>query len=312
MAHCDLAAYLHEMDALQTFLKPSNWIDQKAADRIKDEAQSAVEVLCAFWQECPKHSPVLSSVELEALVLASQRRLCRSFLCISEAVAYLHHHNIRYKDLKPSQILLSPYGLWLTDFGWSIDMSMYSHSATSNGEDITFRYQAPERASKRQCSRSEDIFSLGCTFLEMAIRLTDSPATTIDSWRSSTGGKWSFQANLWKLEAWMIPLHHVQEQSISSLSYLIRKMMSDMSRDRPTIAEIIEALSYLTTTSDSPYFYTLPTPCCPPRKEVSMFGRSCDDKKSIFQQLLTCWQTLCVCLVWGRNMRHNRNNYVSH
>ena len=40
-----------------------------------------------------------------------KEHILRSFGCIAEAVAYLHEEETRYKDLKPSQILLLPEGL---------------------------------------------------------------------------------------------------------------------------------------------------------------------------------------------------------
>jgi serine/threonine protein kinase len=59
------------------------------------------------------------------------------------AIAYLHHQKIRHDDLKPSNILLSPDQLWLTDFGSSTDFSLLSRSTTDN-ERGTPRYFAPE------------------------------------------------------------------------------------------------------------------------------------------------------------------------
>jgi hypothetical protein len=63
--------------------------------------------------------------------------------CLVSAIAYLHHQKIRHDDLKPSNILLSPDQLWLTDFGSSTDFSLLSQSATDN-ERGTPRYFAPE------------------------------------------------------------------------------------------------------------------------------------------------------------------------
>ncbi|KAF2024275.1 hypothetical protein EK21DRAFT_94206 [Setomelanomma holmii] len=60
---------------------------------------------------------------------------------MARAVAFIHGHDIRHKDLKPSQILLSPDDLWLTDFGWSRDMSELSTSATSGGDRITVKFE---------------------------------------------------------------------------------------------------------------------------------------------------------------------------
>lgn len=63
--------------------------------------------------------------------------------CLVSAITYLHDQQIRHKDLKPSNILLSADRLWLTDFGSSTDFSLLSQSATDN-ERGTPRYFAPE------------------------------------------------------------------------------------------------------------------------------------------------------------------------
>jgi serine/threonine protein kinase len=244
VAHCDMASYLHDLDALDFWI---HTLDDTGAGRRRDEIQSAVETLCMMWSGRPwSNVPRIESYEeLEALRLASQQRLCRSFLCIAKALEYLHQYKIRHKDLKPSQILLSPSGLWLTDFGWSIDMSAYSHSATSSGDNITFRYQAPERAARQACSRSEDIFTMGCTFLEMAVRLTNSAAATISSWKSNTGDKWSFQANLSDYPAWVEPLQLAsQDLRTTLLVSIISQMMRQDHEKRPGIQEVVDLLSY--------------------------------------------------------------------
>ncbi|KAF2000281.1 kinase-like protein, partial [Amniculicola lignicola CBS 123094] len=87
--------------------------------------------------------------------------------CIVAAVEYLHIQSIRHKDLKPSNILLSPNRLWLTDFGSATDFSMLSVSATENGERGTPKYFAPEVATFSPNGRAADIFSLGCILLEI-------------------------------------------------------------------------------------------------------------------------------------------------
>src|SRR5690242_17516850 len=40
----------------------------------------------------------------------------RQIGCLVSAIEYLHNQEIRHKDLKPSNILLSPNRLWLSDF----------------------------------------------------------------------------------------------------------------------------------------------------------------------------------------------------
>jgi serine/threonine protein kinase len=68
--------------------------------------------------------------------------------CLVSAISYLHSQKIRHKDLKPSNILLSPKSLYLSDFGTATDFSLLSESATDN-ERGTPRYYAPEVRSHR-------------------------------------------------------------------------------------------------------------------------------------------------------------------
>ena len=63
--------------------------------------------------------------------------------CLVSAITYLHEQRIRHKDLKPSNILLSPGRLWLSDFGSATDFTLLSQSATDN-ERGTPRYFARE------------------------------------------------------------------------------------------------------------------------------------------------------------------------
>lgn len=197
--------------------------------------------------------------------MAAKRYLFRSFLCIAEAVAFLHQNSIRHRDLKPSQILLSPNGLWLTDFGWSMDMSIYSHSTTNSGEYVTVSYQAPERAERQPCSRTEDIFTLGCTFLEMALRIADDSTAVLDSWDSSTGEKWSFQAHLHKLPIWVMPLHSMSAVRLENLANIISTMMRWRCPHRPSVEGILDDMSFSVFDKGMQHHQHLANSCCPPR-----------------------------------------------
>jgi len=63
--------------------------------------------------------------------------------CLVSAITYLHEQKIRHKDLKPSNILLSPGRLWLSDFGSATDFTLFTQSATDNGGGTPL-YFAPE------------------------------------------------------------------------------------------------------------------------------------------------------------------------
>jgi len=63
--------------------------------------------------------------------------------CLMSAIAYLHSQSVRYKDLKPSNVLLSRGQLYLSDFGTATDFSLLSRSATGHGGG-TYVYFSPE------------------------------------------------------------------------------------------------------------------------------------------------------------------------
>lgn len=45
----------------------------------------------------------------------SPEHLLHVFGCLASALAYLHHQNVSHKEIKPSNVLLTPNGIWLAD-----------------------------------------------------------------------------------------------------------------------------------------------------------------------------------------------------
>ena len=159
--------------------------------------------------------------------------------CIASAIAYLHASNIKHKDLKPSNILLSRDGLWLTDFGTATDFSVLTSSVTDEGERGTPKYFAPEVASFAPSGRSADIFSMGCILFEimtlhmsLTLELSQGLRRLYDR---------SFQSNLDTIVGWF-------EEDIFSVDLmaaddylmgLVRWMMEEEAAMRPT-ADVVE------------------------------------------------------------------------
>lgn len=187
---------------------------------------------------------------LESLVSKVRLRLRQVFGCLAQAVQYLHcDQEIRHKDLKPSQVLLSPDGLWLTDFGWSVDMAKLSNSATSHGDRTTARYHAPEREGMERCGRAEDVFGLGCIFVETAIV---SSCVLVDVLsRAHKKQEWSFQANLSLVEDWLQSF----SDELAGLRGLVRSMLAAEPTHRPSITDVVKSLYALECTDKDAGFF---------------------------------------------------------
>jgi serine/threonine protein kinase len=86
---------------------------------------------------------------------------------ILEGLEYLHSHNIIHRDIKGANILVDRDGICkLTDFGGAkvmqeeIDLLRHSFRGTPN-------WMAPETVKKMEYTRFSDIWSIGCTVIEM-------------------------------------------------------------------------------------------------------------------------------------------------
>jgi eukaryotic-like serine/threonine-protein kinase len=90
---------------------------------------------------------------------------------VADALGHVHENGIIHRDVKPDNLMLSPTGVWLLDFG-------IARAPAFNPADMgierpryimgTPEYTSPERLTARviEDARS-DLFSLGCVFYEM-------------------------------------------------------------------------------------------------------------------------------------------------
>ena len=85
---------------------------------------------------------------------------------ILDGLEYLHIHNIIHRDIKCANILLDKGTCKLTDFGGAkiIKNDINSLSSSFIG---TLNWTAPEIILNSKASRFSDIWSIGCTILEM-------------------------------------------------------------------------------------------------------------------------------------------------
>ena len=178
VAVCDMATFFEDFE---TVLGENCTIDDEQSAR-----------LTALGLPCESHNSLRSH---------GCEFLYPKIGCLASVIAYLHEQKVRYKDLKPSNVLLSRNNLWVTDFGTSTDFLLLLTSAIENGERGTPKYFAPEVAAFKPNGRSADVFSLGCIFLEM---LTVAKYGIMVPMRMSClAMDGSFQSNLNSRQQWL-------------------------------------------------------------------------------------------------------------
>lgn len=209
-------------------------------------------------EKLSQHSPDIE--ELRAIVGTGDERIWASFGCLSTAVSYLHENNIRHKDIKPSNILLSRDGIWITDFGSSKDFTPDHTSTSESQERGTPKYCAPEVFSYEESNRSADIFSLGCVFLEMLVVLSHKHSLA-DLKKLCPLKNRSYQANLVHLQEWLA-LAEPTDRKTGQLVGEIERMLSRDRFRRPTAKTLSMSLSGIDDSNDQPPSKRLYGPCC--------------------------------------------------
>jgi len=244
VAVCDLATFFEDVDALNVA-----WMSGEPLT-VEDRVMRRLHALCP------------NTGEWSNLFLGAVQRLSHSFGCLTNAIAYIRSERIRHKDLKPSNVLLSPDGLQVTDFGISTDLSALTTTGSECIERGTAKYFAPEVAKYERSGRSADIFSLGCMFLEMAALCGG--GSLQDLRRLRPAENFSFQANLHLRQQWFALLKSRQIH-IQHLLCEIEHMIDPDPQIRPTAGDLVKHLGLIEdfqTNSETP----LHGHCCTPQR----------------------------------------------
>ncbi|KAH0538550.1 hypothetical protein FGG08_004883 [Glutinoglossum americanum] len=225
---------------------------------------------------------VLSCAKAE---VSASRWLYQCFGCLAGAICYLHRKEIRHKDLKPSNILLTPKGIRLTDFGSSTDFSSLESSQTNNGDPGTPKYCAPEVAGRRDSGRPADIFSLGCIFLEMFWSSCMHGQAMKDLASIFPAKNTSFQANVdlvQKMCLEFIPsaIADRRVMAVQHLLLVVRQMLDAKPELRPEASDIRSKLVLIEELRNQDE-WSLHRHCCEHPHVTPKFPGSIDLKKSL-------------------------------
>ncbi|KAK7180169.1 hypothetical protein DPSP01_012796 [Paraphaeosphaeria sporulosa] len=221
VATCDLATFLEDYEAV---------MDNSPEDHARGERMIALSAM-------GDGSEVFE-------ISANSILKCRMG-CIISAVEYLHSQNIRHKDLKPSNILLSAGRVFLTDFGTATDFSDRTSSTTEGIERGTPKYFAPEMAAYEGSGRPADIFSLGCVLLEMHTIQQKQRLHTLRDLRAKHDK--SFQANHEAIVDWLARPVERESGVDRQIKDTIGWMLSKNPAERPTVGKVRENFALIDT-----------------------------------------------------------------
>eukprot|EP00736_Rhodelphis_marinus_P012247 Rmarinus@m.29141 len=120
------------------------------------------EELSIYMDYCPGGSIQQLYKQFGGLTENVVRKYTFQILC---GLKYLHDHHVIHRDIKGANILVETSGLVrLTDFGASAHMDLLTMTSGVKGTPM---FMAPEVVRENHYGKPADIWSLGCTVVEM-------------------------------------------------------------------------------------------------------------------------------------------------
>ncbi|KAI9724362.1 MAG: hypothetical protein M1812_000430 [Candelaria pacifica] len=172
--------------------------------------------------------------------------LARWYGCTVTALEYIHNTiKIKHKDIKLQNILVHGNNIKIIDFGIS---NIVEDSSTTSGPSAGPRYNmAPEVLARGKRRRKQDIWSLGCVFLEMETCRLGLSLAEYHVYR----GRFAIADQLLRILSWVQKLLTVASnlgKSSAPLSW-IQWMLQEAQNDRPTAEDLREKIE-----GSEPYF----------------------------------------------------------
>ncbi len=168
-----------------------------------------------------------------------QETCFRLFAALAEALAQVHGHGITHRDLKPHNIILSPVGPKLIDFGIArgAEQTALTRTGVAPG---TPGYTAPEVITRNEVTAAADVFALGAT---MACVATGRPPY----------GEGSLESVVYRVVHGAVDAEGVD----SALAELIRACTAADPAVRPAPAEVIARCAVTSSLVDDPVYRSL-------------------------------------------------------
>ncbi|MER5781416.1 serine/threonine-protein kinase [Streptomyces mobaraensis] len=160
----------------------------------------------------------------------------RLFAALAEALAQVHEHGITHRDLKPHNIILSPVGPKLIDFGIArgAEQTALTRTGVAAG---TPGYTAPEVITRNEVTFAADVFALGAT---IACAATGRPPY----------GEGSLESVVYRVVHGEVDVDGVEPR----LAELVRACTAAEPGARPALSEVIGRCGVTSSLVDDPVY----------------------------------------------------------
>jgi serine/threonine-protein kinase len=162
---------------------------------------------------------------------------------VAGALAAAHTSGVVHRDVKPGNVMLTPNGVKILDFG----ISAVTGEPDDDETGATFgtpAYVAPERLDGKPAEPATDVYGLGVLLFEM---VTGQPPYPVDTWEELARARAG--------EVTALP-----ETLPRRFRELVARCLVDEPDRRPTAAEVAEILSELAAPAEPGSAAAVPTP----------------------------------------------------
>jgi len=179
----------------------------------------------------------LTSTDKQSSSLFNARRwLKRSMGCLCSGIAYIHNQGIIHHDLRTQNILVTPCGPVLADFGAALDLR-------------TLQKQDPTTSQLFERKYAADVLLLGCVLLEVTSAVVGIDPRANEDFNVMTDlnrtYEWNFVWNVEQRTRWVNAMYQCSNVTLSGLLDIAQKMLKDDPALRPSASQVVQALNVL-------------------------------------------------------------------